>query len=52
MVPCERARPELSEHVWQRGWGVFKAELRPAEVDPRLKKNEKNGCAVKAMHKD
>ena len=34
------------------GWGVFKAELRPAEVDPRLKKNEKNGCAVKAMHKD
>ena len=29
------------------GLGVFKAELRPAEVDPRLKKKKKLGCGVK-----
>ena len=34
MVPGESSCLGGSEYVWQRGVGVFKAELRAAEVDP------------------
>ena len=38
MVPGESSCLEGSEYVCQMGeGGVFKAELRPAEVDPRFK---------------
>ena len=36
MVLGESSCPEASENVWQTEVGVFKAELRAAEVDPRF----------------
>ena len=33
LVPGESSCLEGSEYVWQRGWGVFKADLELAEVD-------------------
>ena len=36
-MPGESSCPGGSEYVWQRRVGVLKAELRPAEVDPRFK---------------
>ena len=38
MVPCESSCPDGSEYVCQRGVGVFKVELRAADVDPHFKK--------------
>ena len=41
MVPGESSCLEGSEYVCQMGeGGVFKTELRPAEVDPRFRKRE------------
>ena len=36
MTPDDSSCPDGSEYVWHRGVGVFKAELKAAEVDPRL----------------
>ena len=41
MVPGESSGADGSEYVWQRGLGVFKAELRPPKVDPYFE-SEKN----------
>ena len=38
MLPGESFCPEGSEYVGKGGYGVFKAELRPAEVDPSSEK--------------
>ena len=39
MVLSESSCPGDSEYVSQRGAGVFKAELRTAEVDPHFGTN-------------
>ena len=37
MLPGESFCPEGSEYVGKGGYGVFKAEIRPAKVEPRFK---------------
>ena len=43
VVPCERARPELSEYVWQRGVGSLEGRVTAGRSWPFFQKKEKAG---------
>ena len=43
VVPCERARPELSEYVWQRGVGSLEGRVTAGRSWPFFQEKEEAG---------
>ena len=46
VVPCERARPELSEYVWQRGVGSLEGRVTAGRSWPFFQKIKRSWGAV------
>ena len=50
VVPCERARPELSEYVWQRGVGSLEGRVTAGRSWPFFQKIKRSwGAALKKI---